>query len=346
MKFEDFKNRLQNERIELYNFFHNHTWGNDYTNLYLYTLPNTNANHPDRTRQARFGAHFIVKRFCDFGDKGIHLKYESKRSVYLTKHVEIVNNKECFVIRKDVLESLAEDKMYTAYVLFETNDSFAEMIEAKELKKQKYVFYTTKNQQGIDKYYYPIESFPLYEKDFTQPKEDIEWFQPKYLGQYRFTLVVHGYKTDVKVFNEGRLIQAGHFNTITEFFNHFNLAEKGAKLISVQRMYAKQQNFRFKGLTFIFNDDWEVVEYKVRLSKEQKEAIEAIEKAKEALANAEAEEEEIELISPITITNENEDINTIADMSLSSSLINENPPNKYWDEDTREWKECIDIFNL
>lgn len=344
--FEDFRNRLQSERVELYNYFHDHTWGDDFTKFFLYTLPNVNTKKPDQTRQARHGAHFIVKRFCDFGTKGIHKKYEARRSAYVTRHREIVNNKECFVIRRDVLDSLAADNEYTAYVLFETDDSFSEMIEAKELRKSKYIFYTAKNQQGIQKFYYPIEGFPLHKKNFNTPEEDISFFQPQFLGRHTFTHVVHGYETDVHVYKEGKLLQAGHFGTITEFFNHFNLAEKGAKLISIQRMYGKKQNFTFKGLTFVFDDNWETVEYKIRLSKKQKELIAEIEKAKEELAKEEPEIEEIVQKTPAFKVEADEDVRISTEMSLSAHLGNENPPGMYWDEEEQGFKEQVSLWEM
>lgn len=344
MNFSDFRDRLSNERVAIYNYFHDHTWDDDYTKIYIYTLPGKNPNNPQHTREMRHGAHFIVKRFCDFGEKGIHFKYESKRSVFTTRHTEYVKDTLCFVIRKDVLDSLKEDDTYPAYILFETEDSFAEMIQVKELLKYE-PFYIGKNQQEIDKFYYPVEYFPLHKKDFSEPKDDISYFQPKFLGNYMFHRTVHGHETNVKVYKEGKLIHSDHFDTLTDMFNHYKFDEKGAKLISIQRMFAKKQNFTFKGLTFIFDDDWELVEYKIRLSKKQKELIREIEAKKEQLAKEEPQEEEI---TPIYGSSEGDDnfVTYTIDTNLNSKLSPTKPDGCYWDDEAKDFRPSIDIFSL
>lgn len=335
---EEFRNRLQSERVELYNYFHDHTWGNDYTNIFIYTLPGTNAKKPEHTRKERFGAHFVIKRYYA-GQRF----YEAKRSVYSTNHTEIVRNKECFVIRQDVLDSLAQDHDYKAYVLFETDDSFAEMIDAKELRKDKYIFHKAKNQQGIWKFYFPIEAFPLHKKNSVTPEEDISFFQPKFLGNYRFKMTTHGHETNIHVYKEGKLLQTCHFRTIADFFNHFNLAEKGAKLESVQKMFKKHQNFIFKGLTFIFDDNWEIVEYKIRLSKEQKKLVAEIEAKKAELAKAEPEEEIVQIVQ---VADEEEGIEVVADMSLNDTISDLNPQGMYWDEEKQNFEGSLSLWDM
>ena len=292
MTFETFKDHLQDERVELYNYFRNHIWDNDYTKLFIYTLPGKNDKRPELTRKARHGAHFVLTRFCDFGENGVHVHYESKCSIYVTKHTEYFKDVKCFVIRQDVLDTLTKDDTYPAYVLFETDDSFAAVVKAKDLLTAP-TAYQTRNQQGVYKHYFPVSDFPLFAKDSTEPAEDISFFQPTFLGHFTFHFTVHGYASNVKVYRSGVLLHQQHFDTITDFFNAFNLSEKGAKLKSIQQMFAKSQNFTFKDLTFVFDESWETVTYKTRMSKRQKDLVKEIEAKKLELSKEEPEEEEI-----------------------------------------------------
>ena len=301
-QFQSLREHWEEERSALFNYFHDHTWDNDYSKIFIYTATDHNSKHPERERKNLNGAHFFITRFCDFSDKGLHIKYESKRAVYCTRHREYYKDEECFVVRKTVLESLKD-----AYIFFEGPDYYTEMIPAADLLKVKPV-YRTVNQNKEPKLYFKCSDFPTFKKDFHSHYEGFDCFHPIYVGNYTFVSRVHGVTVNFKAFRGDNLLYIGNSETVKDFYDTYGLAAHGAKYETIRSMICKKQNFTLDGITYVFNDDWETVTYKVRNSKKVKEQIQEIistsdEEIKESLTKIVQPEEE-EIICPFSFKSE------------------------------------------
>lgn len=264
-------NHWEEERISLYNYFHDHTWGNEYTNIYIYSLPGKNTYKPLHTRSAQGGAHFLITRYIkDIDPKGEQLQI--RRAVYGTRHVEFVNNEFCYCIRKDILESLCKNDVY---VFFEFEDHYTEMVHSKDLLKKE-PFYTKLNNKGDVILFFLCKGFECIEKDFTQ-LNPADYFHPHNIGNYQFVPKVHGTLINCIVKRaDGSIVQTGHYDTIKEFFDMCGFVNQNAKYQTIREFIRNKKNFNLNGLSFVFNPEWEMVEYKTRRNKSVVQAMEAL----------------------------------------------------------------------
>lgn len=244
--FENLKQHFVENKVAVFNHLIDNTF--DIPAIRVYSL-NRNNLAVKNTRKAGKGAHFRVTCWRQSKDLGAYESY-----IYWTRASSTFKGQRFSTIPTDKVNNLGTD----CKIVFENGYRFSKPVTLSFVKK-----YDMIKLNGNMQYVIPMKDLVWLDPDFKEREAfDYSKFQPEYIANYAIHHDNHCKELNVKMIKNGEEV-VSHFDSVKQFFETV-LESHGAKLCTVKDMIRKERNFTFDGVTFVFNEVWEMVEYKIR----------------------------------------------------------------------------------
>lgn len=240
-QFNQLKQHFIETKVSIYNHLIDNTF--DTQGIRVYALNRKNLEEKN-TRKYSGGAHFRVTRWLASKDQGSFETY-----IYWTRAQSNFKGDKFSTIRSQVLNNLH----YDTKIVFESENGYSKPVTKQFIQKFNLI-----KLNGEMQYVIPQSKLDWYTPDMTARSEfNYECFKPDFISYYTFKHDNHTRSLDVLI--NGTKV---HFNTLKEFYD--SLVSHGAKANTIEKYIREHKNFTFMNKTFIIDESWEVVDYKIR----------------------------------------------------------------------------------